>query len=219
MLSTWLFTEVWSQRHEIIIAMMYNLPRTGWTAKYWPPSINELNIANHFCMVTIIGQTKPWGSFKTRTTFFKKFMEQGPSASRGQIELRDLAVCCISNKHFRPGGMALSEWRRSVRAVRDTPVADYSAPGANTTRHVAYRPPIVLPPFLLALSVSYCKWTPWRCGQLWPYVGMGSLDTSAKCKSVRKPHAVFHKQKAFRLSYSSLLQSQDSLPHNMACII
>ena len=27
----------------------------------------------------------------------------------------------------------------------------------------------------------------------------------------------FHKHKAFRLSYLSLLQSQDSLPHNMAC--
>ena len=29
----------------------------------------------------------------------------------------------------------------------------------------------------------------------------------------------FHKHKAFRLSYLSVLQSQDSLPHNMACII
>jgi len=49
---------------------------------------------------------------------------------------------------------------------------------------------------------------------------MGSVGTSAKCKSVRKRHAAgFHKHKAFRVSYSSLLQSQDSLPHNMACII
>jgi len=63
----------------------------------------------------------------------------------------------ISKKHFRPGGMAPSEWTRSVRAVRDTPVADYPAPGANTTRRVAYRPPIAVSPFLLALSVSYCK--------------------------------------------------------------
>jgi len=63
----------------------------------------------------------------------------------------------ISKKHFRPGGMAPSEWTRSIRAVRDTPVADYSAPGANTTRRVAYRPPIAVLPFLLALSVSYCK--------------------------------------------------------------
>ena len=63
----------------------------------------------------------------------------------------------ISKTHFCPGGIAPSEWTRSVRAVRDTPVADYSAPGANTTRRVAYRPPIVVSPFLLALSVSYCK--------------------------------------------------------------
>jgi len=125
----------------------------------------------------------------------------------------------INKKHFRPGGMAPSEWTRSVRAIRDTPVADYSASGANTMRRVAYRPPIVVSPFLLALSVSYCKWTLWRCGQLWPYVGMGSLGTSAKCKLVQKPHAGFHKHKAFRLSYSSSLQSQDSLPHSMACII
>jgi len=49
--------------------------------------------------------------------------------------------------------MVPSEWTRSVRAVRDTPVADYSTPGINTTRLVAYRPPIAVSPFLLALSV------------------------------------------------------------------
>ena len=30
----------------------------------------------------------------------------------------------INKKHFRPGGMAPSEWTRSIRALRDTPVAD-----------------------------------------------------------------------------------------------
>ena len=30
--------------------------------------------------------------------------------------------------------MAPSVWTQSVRAIRDTPVADYSAPGVNTTR-------------------------------------------------------------------------------------
>jgi len=83
----------------------------------------------------------------------------------------------ISKKHFRPGGMAQSEWTRSVRAVRDTPVADYSVPGVKTTRRVTYRPPIAVSPFLLALSVSYFKQTLWHCGQLRPYVGMGSLGT------------------------------------------
>ena len=50
----------------------------------------------------------------------------------------------------------------AVRAVRDTPVAAYSAPGINTTRRVAYRPPIAVSPFVLALSVSYFKRTLWR---------------------------------------------------------
>jgi len=57
-------------------------------------------------------------------------------------------VTNFSKKHFRPGGMAPSEWTRSVRAVRDTPVADDSPPGINTTCHVAHRPPITVSPFL-----------------------------------------------------------------------
>jgi len=73
--------------------------------------------------------------------------------------------------------MAPAEWTHSIRAVRDTPVADYSAPRHNTTRCVAYRPPIAVSLYLLTLLVSYFEWTVWRCGQLWPYVGMGSLGT------------------------------------------
>jgi hypothetical protein len=65
----------------------------------------------------------------------------------------------ISKKYFRPGGMTLSEWTRSVRAVRDIPVADYSARGPNTKCRVAYRPPIAVAPFHLALLVSYFKRT------------------------------------------------------------
>jgi len=53
----------------------------------------------------------------------------------------------ISKKHVHPGGMAPSEWTGSVRAVRVTPVADYSAPAVNTTRRVAHRPPIAVSPF------------------------------------------------------------------------
>jgi len=83
----------------------------------------------------------------------------------------------ISWKHFRRGRMAPSEWTCSDRAVSDTPVADYSVAAVNTTHQVAYCPPIAVLPFLLALSVSHVKQTLWRCGQLWPYVGMGSLGT------------------------------------------
>jgi hypothetical protein len=72
----------------------------------------------------------------------------------------------ISKRYFRPGGKAPSEWPRSVGAVTVTPVADYSAPGLNTTRRVAYHPPIAVSPVLLALSVSYLKQTLWRWGQL-----------------------------------------------------
>jgi len=100
----------------------------------------------------------------------------------------NVSSSCIRKKHFRPGGMAVSEWMRSARAVRDTPLTDYSAPGANTTHRGAYRPMIAVSLFLLALSVSNCKWTLCRCGQRWPYVGMASLGTWAKCKSVRMPH-------------------------------
>ena len=83
----------------------------------------------------------------------------------------------MSKTYFRPGGMASSEWTRSVRAVRDTPVADYSAPGLNSTHRVTHRPPIAVSPVLLALSVTCFKQTLWRWGQLWPYVGMGSVGT------------------------------------------
>jgi len=65
----------------------------------------------------------------------------------------------MSKKHFRPGGIAASEWTRSVRGVRDTPAADRSAPGVNTMRRVAYRPPIAVSPFLLTLSLSYFEQT------------------------------------------------------------
>jgi hypothetical protein len=68
----------------------------------------------------------------------------------------------ISKKLFRLGGLAPWEWTRSVRAVRDTPVAADTAPGVNTTRSIGCHPPITALPFLLALSVSYFKRTLWH---------------------------------------------------------
>jgi hypothetical protein len=62
--------------------------------------------------------------------------------------------------------MALSERIRSVSAVRDTPVAEYSTPGHNTTHLVAYHPSIAVSPVLLSLLVSYFKQTLRRSGQL-----------------------------------------------------
>ena len=82
-----------------------------------------------------------------------------------------------AKKYFRPGGMAPSQWTGSVRALRDTPVADYCAPGINSTRRIPYRPLIAVSPCLLVLSVCNFKQSLWHCGQQWPYVGMGSLGT------------------------------------------
>jgi len=114
-----------------------------------------------WCNVTLcrfnIQRVQYWNGLKTSKTY--------------------LTMLQISKKHFRPGGMAPSEWTRSIRAVRETLVADCSAPGVKTMRRVTYRPSITVLLFLLALSVSYVKQTLWHCGQLWPYVGMGSWGT------------------------------------------
>jgi hypothetical protein len=108
------------------------------------------------------------------------------SQGSSQVALKYTSKYAPNIVHSQPTWLTLlstsAKWFLSgrtgcVRAVRDTPVADYSTPGVNTTRRVAYRPPIAGSPFLRALSVSYFKQTLWHCGQLWPYVGMGSLCT------------------------------------------
>jgi len=71
--------------------------------------------------------------------------------------------------------MAPTELTHSIRAIRDTSVADYSAPSIKSTRRIPYRLLIAVSPFLRILSVSYFERSLWRCGQLWLYVGMGSL--------------------------------------------
>jgi hypothetical protein len=63
----------------------------------------------------------------------------------------------ISKKYLRLGRMALSEGITSIRAIRDTSVADYSAPGINSTSYNPYHPLIAVAPFLLVLGVSYWK--------------------------------------------------------------
>jgi len=85
--------------------------------------------------------------------------------------------CSISTKHIRPGGIALSEWMPFFRASGDNLVQDSSAPCINPTSGVADRPPIAITLCRLVLFVFYCKQTLWRCGQLRPSVGMGSLGT------------------------------------------
>jgi len=84
-------------------------------------------------------------------------------------------VPIIRKNKFGPCGMAPSEWTYSVRAVSDTPEADYSAPGSNSTLHVPCRLLIAVSPFLLLQSVFNYEQSLWSCGQRWPYIGMGLL--------------------------------------------
>jgi hypothetical protein len=89
----------------------------------------------------------------------------------------------ISRKLFCPGGMTPSEWKRSVRPIRDIPVAAYCTPGANTTHRVPYRPPITVSPvssrsvsllfytITLALKANCdhtSEWVHWACA----YIGI-----------------------------------------------
>jgi len=93
----------------------------------------------------------------------------------------------ISKKSFRPCGIAPSEWRPWFKLVRDIPVENYSPPCLSTTCQITYRSRIVVSLFLLGLLVSYHKRTLWCCGQLWPYVGMGSLGAllNPDCNAMR----------------------------------
>ena len=111
------------------------------------------------------------------TVLFYSSFDLGTEQMASALHYTTDAVSHISKKYFRPGGMAPSEWMCSVRAVRDTPVADYYAPRLNSTCCFTYCPPIAVSPFLLALSASNLNQTVWRCAQLWPYVGMGWLGT------------------------------------------
>jgi len=78
-----------------------------------------------------------------------------------RVMLRHVAII-ISLKYFRPSRIVLSLWTCCVRTVRDTPVAEYSAPGFNTTRRVAYHPLIAVSQFLYALSFTHLNRTLWR---------------------------------------------------------
>jgi hypothetical protein len=80
--------------------------------------------------------------------------------SKGEIDDHQEQVDVVdhtSKKCIHLGGMALSERTRSARAVRNTLVVEYSMPGLNTMRRVAYPPLIDVLQFLLALVVSNFK--------------------------------------------------------------
>jgi hypothetical protein len=44
----------------------------------------------------------------------------------------------VSKEKFHLGGMAPLQWTHSVRATRDTLVADYSAPSINSRHRITY---------------------------------------------------------------------------------
>ena len=119
-------------------------------------------------------------SNREKEKWIKDYVDRETTVTRLWVEDAGTAIKQkqdISKKKFDSGGMAPSGWTCSVRAVRDTPVADCSAPGVNSTRRVVYRPPISLSLSLRVLSFSHCKRSLSRCGQLWQYVEMGSLGT------------------------------------------
>ena len=82
-----LISNVWNQNRNDAY-----LSRDGWTARYWKSCLNKLHIVNHFCMVTIIGQIKPRGSWRTRTTRFIERVERVLLPSREQSEPGQVGV-------------------------------------------------------------------------------------------------------------------------------
>ena len=98
-------------------------------------------------------QQSDWQTDRTNTSM-EKYL---------RVFVHDQCVNCISKKYCRPGAMAPSEWTRSVRAVRNTGVADNTAPGVNSMGRVPYYPLIAVSPILLVLSVSYFKRSLWHC--------------------------------------------------------
>jgi len=132
-------------------------------------------------MVGLISAHIPWNAISNLQ------LQRAYNILRSEIVLpsaTSFTNICHRNSHweirkekFLPGGMTPSEWTRSVRAITNTPVADYLAPSANALRHVAYCAPIAMSPFLPMLSICYIEPTHLHCGQLWPYVCMSSLAT------------------------------------------
>jgi len=57
--------------------------------------------------------------------------------------------------------MAASDWMRSIRGVRDTPVANYSPPSVNTMHHFAYRPLIAISSRSVGLQFQTDRLTLW----------------------------------------------------------
>jgi len=86
-------TDVWSQTREIVIMIMHNpLVMVEQLQGTERSCINKLNIVNHLCMVTIIGQIMPWGSVKTRCICIIKCTEQVLSSSQRRIKLGYIGV-------------------------------------------------------------------------------------------------------------------------------
>jgi len=131
---------------------------------YWPPRgfIWILHLSEHrsgrkliwILMITALTVCRLADHFRYQISLTGG-ANKGKRTQRTPISL----MWHISKKHLRLGRMVASEWTHAVRAVRDTPVADHSAPGINSRCRVAYRPPIAVSPFLLALSVSSFKQT------------------------------------------------------------
>jgi len=74
------------------------------------------------------------------------------NALRGHESANLNAVMDISKIYICPGGIAPSEWMHSVRAIRDTPVADYSVSSVKSMSHVPSHPQITV-----SRCFSFCR--------------------------------------------------------------
>lgn len=145
------------------------------TAMIIYPSNSARSIIQWFCVVdnSMLGNLREWSSIylacryvfdQWQTLQVVKYLLQSASNSHRQ-------------KTFLSGQTGWVRVLTLCHTLMDTPVADFSAPRVNATRRVAYRPPIAISPFHLALSVFSCKQRLWHWCELWPYVRMRSLGT------------------------------------------
>jgi len=114
--------------------------------------------------------------------------------------------------------ISLEAARKPPRHFPDAPRPSWSFAKCSQTLH-EHSPVLLKAPAVMEVhSGRYKIW-------LLRWSNFGAAETTAQlCRRhgavFSKPWFLgFHKHKAFRVSYSSLVESQDSLPHNMACII
>jgi len=155
---------IWRRHYHILLFTSCTILALEIHSTYYQQLINsEMYPAHHMEGMCILRTSYFSTLYHNRHIICERLMFSGVHTST------------LVKNQFRQGRIVTSESTRCIRAIRDTPVADYSAPSFNTTQRIAYCPPITVSTCLLALSVCNLRWKHWRCGQLWPFIGMCSL--------------------------------------------